>query len=119
MYPCVDDGYRLTYLGYDFLALHTLSKRSVVSGIGPKIGVGKESDIYHVTDENDGDYVMKVHRYVGMLAEECLSVVIANSIALQMHIDWEEHRFDLLRIIGIILASDLLPLGCICHVLLV
>lgn len=32
------DGYRLTYLGYDYLALHTLSKRGVITQIGNQIG---------------------------------------------------------------------------------
>ena len=37
------DGYRLTYGGYDFLALRALSKRDSVHAIGNQIGVGKES----------------------------------------------------------------------------
>ena len=40
------DGYSLNYLGYDFLALHTLIKKDILVGVGAKIGVGKESDIY-------------------------------------------------------------------------
>jgi RIO-like serine/threonine protein kinase len=38
-----DDGYRLTYSGYDMLAINTLNKRGVLKGIGNQIGVGKES----------------------------------------------------------------------------
>ena len=37
------DGYRLTYGGYDYLALKTLSKRGSVYSVGNQIGVGKES----------------------------------------------------------------------------
>jgi len=40
------DGYRLTYMGYDFLAIRTLVARGLISGIGRQIGVGKESDIF-------------------------------------------------------------------------
>ena len=40
------DGYRLTYAGYDILALRTLSRRDVLIGFGRQIGIGKESDIY-------------------------------------------------------------------------
>ncbi len=40
------DGYSLNFLGYDFLAIHTLMKRGVLVKIGPKLGVGKESDVY-------------------------------------------------------------------------
>lgn len=42
------DGFKLTYLGYDFLALNTFQKRNLVTGVGRKIGTGKESDIYIV-----------------------------------------------------------------------
>jgi RIO kinase 2 len=44
----VDEGVRLTYGGYDFLALKAFSSRSSVLSIGQQIGVGKESDIYLV-----------------------------------------------------------------------
>ncbi|OMJ10455.1 Serine/threonine-protein kinase rio2 [Smittium culicis] len=37
------DGYKLTYGGYDYLALKTLSKRESVYSVGNQIGVGKES----------------------------------------------------------------------------
>ena len=40
------DGYRLTVLGYDYLALKALCTRNVVGSVGNKIGVGKESDVY-------------------------------------------------------------------------
>lgn len=39
----LDDGFRLTYLGYDFLAIKTLVNRGVFTGVGRQIGVGKES----------------------------------------------------------------------------
>ena len=42
------EGFRLTYGGYDYLALHALSQRGSVLGIGRQIGVGKESDVYLV-----------------------------------------------------------------------
>lgn len=37
------DGYRLTYGGYDYLAVNTLCKRGTISSVGHQIGVGKES----------------------------------------------------------------------------
>jgi len=40
------DGYSLNFLGYDFLAIHSLIKQGVLVQIGTKIGVGKESDVY-------------------------------------------------------------------------
>ena len=44
--PYLDDGFRLTYLGYDFLAIKTLVNRGVFVAVGRQIGVGKESGIY-------------------------------------------------------------------------
>ena len=40
------DGYSLNYLGYDYLAIHSLIKQGILFKIGSKIGVGKESDVY-------------------------------------------------------------------------
>merc|ERR1711962_1106708 len=58
---CVN-GFRLTIMGYDYLALKALSAKGVVHGVGNMIGVGKESDVYIVSDENDVSCVMKLHR---------------------------------------------------------
>ncbi|KAJ3217409.1 Serine/threonine-protein kinase RIO2 [Dinochytrium kinnereticum] len=56
------EGYRLTYGGYDYLALRTFSKRGTVHSVGNQIGVGKESDIYIVADEEGNQRVLKLHR---------------------------------------------------------
>lgn len=67
----LDDGVRLTYGGYDFLALKTLSKRGVIASVGNQIGVGKESgisnaliaiDIYVISDETNESRVLKIQR---------------------------------------------------------
>ncbi|POW17156.1 hypothetical protein PSHT_06459 [Puccinia striiformis] len=57
-----DDGYRLTYGGYDFLALKTFSKRDTVCSVGNQIGVGKEADVYVVAGNEDTQRVLKIHR---------------------------------------------------------
>ena len=36
-------GYRLTFSGYDYLALKAFSNRDVLHSVGSQIGVGKES----------------------------------------------------------------------------
>jgi RIO kinase 2 len=41
----VDDGYRLTYGGYDYLAMRAMSKRDTMYSVGNQIGVGKESGL--------------------------------------------------------------------------
>ena len=41
------DGYRLTYGGYDYLAMRAMSKRDSVYSVGNQIGVGKESGGSH------------------------------------------------------------------------
>ncbi|EJT44780.1 RIO2-like protein [Saccharomyces kudriavzevii IFO 1802] len=56
------DGYRLTYNGIDYLALKTMLNRNTVYSVGNTIGVGKESDIYKVSDKNGNPRVMKIHR---------------------------------------------------------
>lgn len=58
----VYDGYRLTYPGYDFLALKTLLQRGVITGVGRQIGVGKESDIYVVTNAAGDEMALKLQR---------------------------------------------------------
>ncbi|KAM5299459.1 serine/threonine-protein kinase RIO2 [Ctenodactylus gundi] len=55
-------GYRLTNAGYDYLALKTLSSRQVVESVGNQIGVGKESDIYIVANEEGQQFALKLHR---------------------------------------------------------
>jgi len=56
------DGYRLTYGGLDYLALNTYRKRKDVYSVGNQIGVGKESDILVVADEQGVQRVLKIHR---------------------------------------------------------
>jgi len=56
------DGYRLTYGGLDYLALHGLQKSNTVYSVGNQIGVGKESDIFVVSDEKGEQKVLKIHR---------------------------------------------------------
>jgi RIO kinase 2 len=56
------DGYRLTYLGYDFLAIKTMVNKGVFVAVGRQIGVGKESDIFEVATEDGTVLAMKLHR---------------------------------------------------------
>lgn len=56
------DGYRLTYGGLDYLALHTHSSRKDIYSVGNRIGVGKESDIMVVADQTGTQRVLKIHR---------------------------------------------------------
>ncbi|TGJ81594.1 hypothetical protein E0Z10_g7172 [Xylaria hypoxylon] len=56
------DGYRLTYGGLDYLALHTYASQKVVYSVGNQIGVGKESDILVVANEAGTQHILKIHR---------------------------------------------------------
>ncbi|KAF8481182.1 RIO1-domain-containing protein [Russula ochroleuca] len=56
------EGYRLTYGGYDYLAMRALSKRDSMYSVGNQIGVGKESDIYIVANSEGQEMVLKLHR---------------------------------------------------------
>jgi RIO kinase 2 len=55
-------GFRLTFSGYDCLALHVLVKRNVVEALGEPLGVGKESDVYSAKGTNDASIALKFHR---------------------------------------------------------
>jgi len=54
------EGYKLTYEGYDALALHTFAERETITGVGASLGVGKESDVYEV--ESYRPLALKYHR---------------------------------------------------------
>jgi RIO kinase 2 len=56
------DGYRLSYLGYDILALRALLARGKIVSVGSQIGVGKESDIFEAQDDAGNEVVIKIHR---------------------------------------------------------
>jgi RIO kinase 2 len=57
------DGYRLTYAGYDYLALNALTHRDVLGGVGNQIGVGKESDVFICESaDQQNQYAIKFHR---------------------------------------------------------
>jgi len=56
------DGFKLTQLGYDVLALHTLFKRGKICSVSNQIGVGKESDIFLAQTPEGEDVVLKFHR---------------------------------------------------------
>jgi RIO kinase 2 len=54
------EGYRLTFEGYDALALHTFAERETLTGVGAPLGVGKESDVYEVKSYKP--LALKFHR---------------------------------------------------------
>ncbi len=47
-----NDGYALTNMGYDYLVIKVFIKRGIISKVGLKIGMGKESDIYVCTTDD-------------------------------------------------------------------
>lgn len=56
------DGYRLTYGGLDYLALHSHTKCGTIYSVGNQIGVGKESDINVCASPAGRSLVLKIHR---------------------------------------------------------
>ncbi len=54
------EGYRLTFEGYDCLALRSFSERGTIDGVGASLGVGKESDVYEV--QSYQPMALKYHR---------------------------------------------------------
>ncbi|MCE4615202.1 MAG: serine/threonine protein kinase [Desulfurococcales archaeon] len=55
-------GYTLTFQALDLLSLRTLAMRGTVSELGPKIGVGKESEVYDALSPSGMRLVLKFHR---------------------------------------------------------
>jgi RIO kinase 2 len=53
-------GFKLTFEGYDALALHTLIERDTIDAFGAPLGVGKESDVYEVRSYKP--FALKFHR---------------------------------------------------------
>jgi len=58
----LDDGFKLTFSGYDYLALRALSSRGSIIGIGLQLGVGKESDVFLGFDQENNSMALKLHR---------------------------------------------------------
>lgn len=56
------EGYKLTFGGYHYLALKALTNRNIIHSVGNQIGVGKESDIYIVANEDGKQFALKLHR---------------------------------------------------------
>eukprot|EP00871_Galdieria_phlegrea_P004145 jgi/Galph1/4731/GphlegSOOS_G3369.1 len=56
------DAYRLTYVGYDFLALNAFVRRGLISSVGDKVGVGKESDVFIAQNSAGEKLILKFHR---------------------------------------------------------
>jgi RIO kinase 2 len=55
-------GYKLTFDGYDALAIDMLVRRTAIESLGSKVGVGKESDIYDAEREGGRIVIVKFHR---------------------------------------------------------
>ncbi|WP_255151857.1 serine/threonine-protein kinase RIO2 [Halorarius halobius] len=53
-------GFRLTFEGYDALALRTFAERDTLEGVGAPLGVGKESDVYEARSYKP--LALKFHR---------------------------------------------------------
>jgi RIO kinase 2 len=54
------EGFKLTFEGYDALALHAFVERDTFDGVGAPLGVGKESDVYEVRSYEP--LALKFHR---------------------------------------------------------
>jgi RIO kinase 2 len=56
------DGYRLTPLGADYLALRALVAGGHLAAVGPQIGVGKEADVFAGATPDGTPAAIKFHR---------------------------------------------------------
>ncbi|PCN50173.1 serine/threonine protein kinase [Candidatus Geothermarchaeota archaeon ex4572_27] len=55
-------GFELKTIGLDAIALYELTSRGVIKALGPKLGVGKESDVYEALDSDGGRVAVKLLR---------------------------------------------------------
>lgn len=55
-------GYTLKTIGYDALALYALTNKGVIEALGPKLGIGKEADVYEALTPAEERVVVKFHR---------------------------------------------------------
>ncbi len=128
------DGYRLTYLGYDFLCLKAMSMREKVVSVGSKIGVGKESDVYACAGPNDEALVLKLARlgrisfrsiktkrdylvkrkaaswlYMSRLAAyreySYMKILSEHGLPIPKPLDWSRHGVLMERVDGVNLAA--------------
>jgi RIO kinase 2 len=56
------EGYQIGFDAADLLALHGLVRRGLVTSLGEKAGVGKESVVYEALGADDQPLVIKFHR---------------------------------------------------------
>ena len=54
------EGFKLTFEGYDALALRTFSERETIDGVGSPLGFGKEGDVYEA--QSFKPLALKYHR---------------------------------------------------------
>jgi RIO kinase 2 len=56
------EGYKLTTVAHDILALHSLVASDVIEKFGKPLGVGKESDVYDALTPDGTQVAVKIHR---------------------------------------------------------
>ncbi|KAH0570378.1 putative RIO kinase 2 [Spironucleus salmonicida] len=56
------DGYQLTFLGFDYLAISVLRNRKIIDLPLRKIGVGKEAEVWICSDFENRKVALKLHK---------------------------------------------------------
>ncbi|WP_083809494.1 serine/threonine-protein kinase RIO2 [Methanotorris igneus] len=56
-------GYRLSFGGYDALAMNAFIKKGIIKAVGSELGVGKEGDVYNILLEDGREAVLKFHKH--------------------------------------------------------
>jgi hypothetical protein len=92
-------------MGYDYLALHSLTKREIIGSFGNQIGVGKESNIYVVANPEGEPLCLKLHRFV-LCPQVC-------TISYYILTDWGAFASVMLQTRGTITNTENLLLGSI------
>jgi len=115
--------YRLTYTGYDMLALRSLVRANVLEALGDKIGVGKESEIYEGLAPGNIRVAVK---FLRLGKTSFRKTIRARDWAIETSLSWyrrsmiaAEREYKALRELVPHRALVPVPLGCSRHVVVV
>lgn len=99
------EGFRLTYGGYDYLALHTFSQRGTIESVSRQIGVGKEADVYLVNgrrikedrleeeeEDADGDSLSVTQKKKNNQNHNYRTIEDCNERAIRLHLAKKEEE---------------------------
>ncbi len=96
-------SYKITFLGLDLLAIHSMMLKGIISAIGTQIGTGKESDIYNAVTLEGNSVAIKFYRIGRTSFQKVLrrrSYLVDKMNWMVRSITAAEREFNALRILS-------------------